>query len=58
MQGGIIMEKLRKEQIEALHVDKIRDQYDILEKYLTAHKFMATNYVSADNGKRDFLSAD
>lgn len=52
------MEKLRKEQIEALHVDKIRDQYDILEKYLTAHKFMATNYVSADNGKRDFLSAD
>lgn len=46
LQGGIIMQKLRKEQIEALHVDKIREQYNILEKYLTAHKFMATNDVS------------
>lgn len=40
------MKKLRKEEVEALHVDKIREQYDILEKYLTAHKFMATDHVS------------
>lgn len=39
------MQKLRKEQIETLHVDKIREQYNILEKYLTAHKFTATDYV-------------
>lgn len=44
------MQKLRKDQIEAQHVDKIREQYDILEKYLTAHTFMATNSVSIASG--------
>lgn len=45
-QGGIIGNQLRKEQV-AEHAVKIREQYDILERYLTAHKFMATNYVRA-----------
>lgn len=43
--GGIIQNKLRKEQI-AEHATKIREQYDILEKYLTQHKFMATDYMT------------
>lgn len=44
LQGEIIVKHLRKEQV-ADHAVKIREQYDILEKYLTEHKFMATNYV-------------
>lgn len=45
LQGQIITKKLRKDQV-AEHVNKIHEQYGILEKYLTAHKFMATDYVS------------
>lgn len=43
-QGQIIVEKIRKDEVEK-HAIKIREQYGILEQFLTQHKFMATDYV-------------
>lgn len=48
------MQKLRKDQV-AVHVEKIREQYNILEKFLTAHKFMATDYVSSKTWKKNIF---
>lgn len=39
-QGQIIMHKLKKEQVEE-HTIKLREQYDILEKFLTTNTFIA-----------------
>lgn len=43
--GQIIVHKLRKEQLESDHIPKIREQYGILEQFLSSHEFMASNQV-------------
>lgn len=44
LQGQIIIHKLRKEQVLE-HAVKIREQLNVLEQFLTQHKFIATDYV-------------
>lgn len=44
IQGQIIINKLKKDQVEE-HAIKIREQYDILEQFLTTNTFMAGQYV-------------
>lgn len=45
MQGQIIINKMKKDQVEE-HAKKFREQFDILEKFLTENKFMAGEHVS------------
>lgn len=45
LQGQIIINKLKKEEVE-VHAAKIREQYHILEQFLTENKYMAGDHVN------------